>query len=35
VVLTKGKDNKAAAALMDYLKTPEAANIIKSFGYEL
>jgi molybdate transport system substrate-binding protein len=35
VVLAKGKDNAAAKALMDYLKGPKAAAIIKSFGYAL
>jgi molybdate transport system substrate-binding protein len=35
VILTKGKDNAAAKALMEYLKGPKAAAIIKSFGYQL
>lgn len=35
VLLTKGKDNKAAQALLDYLKTPEAQAIITSYGYAL
>jgi molybdate transport system substrate-binding protein len=35
VVLAKGKDNVAARALMDYLKGPKAAAIIKSYGYAL
>ncbi|NBA97414.1 molybdate ABC transporter substrate-binding protein [Pseudomonas sp. R5(2019)] len=35
VILTKGKDNPAAKALMDYLKGPKATAIIKSYGYEL
>ncbi|WPP01839.1 molybdate ABC transporter substrate-binding protein [Pseudomonas sp. HR96] len=35
VVLTKGKDNAAAKALMEYLKGPKAVAIIKSFGYEI
>jgi molybdate transport system substrate-binding protein len=35
VLLTKGKDNPAAAALLAYLKTPPAHTIIKSFGYGL
>lgn len=35
VLLTKGKDNAAAKALMDYLKGPKAAAVIKSYGYEL
>jgi molybdate transport system substrate-binding protein len=35
VILNKGKDNAAAKALMDYLKGPKAAAIIKSFGYQL
>jgi len=35
VILNKGKDNAAAKALMDYLKGPKAAAVIKSFGYQL
>ncbi|NWB92582.1 molybdate ABC transporter substrate-binding protein [Pseudomonas agarici] len=35
VILTKGKDNPAARALVDYLKGPKAAAIIKSYGYQL
>lgn len=35
VILNKGKDNAAAKALMDYLKGPKAAAIIKSYGYQL
>lgn len=35
VVLSKGKDNAAAKALMEYLKGPKAAAIIKSYGYAL
>ena len=35
VLLAKGKDNAAAKALMDYLKGPKAAAIIKSYGYDL
>lgn len=35
VILTKGRDNAAAKALMDYLKGPQAAAIIKSFGYQI
>ncbi len=35
VILTKGKDNAAAKALMEYLKGPKAAAVIKSYGYEL
>ncbi|UVJ46066.1 molybdate ABC transporter substrate-binding protein [Pseudomonas sp. LS1212] len=35
VVLNKGKDNQAAKALVDYLKGPKAAAIIKSYGYEI
>lgn len=33
VVLTKGKDNAAAAALMDYLRGDKARAVMKSFGY--
>ncbi|MDU8606613.1 molybdate ABC transporter substrate-binding protein [Pseudomonas syringae group sp. 247E2] len=35
VILNKGKDNPAAKALVEYLKGPKAAAIIKSFGYQL
>lgn len=35
VILNKGKDNPAAKALMEYLKGPKAAAVIKSYGYEL
>ncbi|WP_426234299.1 molybdate ABC transporter substrate-binding protein [Pseudomonas sp. TWP3-2] len=35
VILTKGKDNAAAKALVEYLKGPKAAAVIKSYGYQL
>jgi len=35
VILTKGKDSAAAKALVDYLKGPKAAAVIKSYGYQL
>ena len=35
VLLDKGQDNPAAIALIDYLKGPRAAAIIKSYGYQL
>jgi len=35
VVLAKGKDNPAAAALMKYLKSDQARTVIKSYGYAL
>ncbi|MBC3257905.1 molybdate ABC transporter substrate-binding protein [Pseudomonas paralactis] len=35
VILNKGKDSAAAKALVEYLKGPKAAAIIKSYGYEL
>ncbi|QDF99402.1 molybdate ABC transporter substrate-binding protein [Azoarcus sp. DD4] len=35
VILAKGKDNPAAAALVAYLKGPKAAAVIKSYGYGL
>ena len=35
VILNKGKDNVAAKALVEYLKGPKAAAVIKSFGYQL
>jgi len=34
VILSKGRDNPAAKALMDYLKSPKAAAIIQSYGYQ-
>ncbi|MGE8322676.1 MAG: molybdate ABC transporter substrate-binding protein [Pseudomonas sp.] len=34
VILEKGKDNPAAKALVDYLKGPKAAAVIKAYGYE-
>jgi molybdate transport system substrate-binding protein len=34
VILNKGKDNPAAKALVDYLKGPKAAAVIKSYGYQ-
>lgn len=35
VILNKGKDNAAAKALVEYLKGPKAAALIKSYGYEI
>ena len=35
VVLERGKDNPAAAALMQYLKSDAARTVIKSYGYEI
>jgi molybdate transport system substrate-binding protein len=35
VVLAKGKDKPAAAALLDYLKGDKAKAVIRSFGYDL
>ncbi|MFG6203151.1 molybdate ABC transporter substrate-binding protein [Pseudomonas retamae] len=35
VILNKGKDNPAAQALVEYLKGPKAAAVIKSYGYQL
>ena len=35
VILAKGKNNPAAAAFSEYLKTPRAHAIITSFGYAL
>jgi molybdate transport system substrate-binding protein len=34
-LLTKGKNNPAAHALLQYLKGPKAAAIIESYGYRL
>lgn len=35
VLLEKGKSNPVALLFLDYLKTPEALQIIRSFGYEV
>jgi molybdate transport system substrate-binding protein len=35
VVLARGQDNPAAVALIKYLKGPQAAAIIQSYGYQL
>jgi molybdate transport system substrate-binding protein len=35
VLLSKGKDNAAAIALMAFLKTPAARDIIRHAGYRL
>jgi molybdate transport system substrate-binding protein len=35
VLLSKGKDSKAAQAFLDYLKSEEAQAVIQSFGYEV
>ena len=35
VILNKGRDSAAAKALMQYLKGPAAAAIIKSYGYQI
>ncbi len=35
VILDKGKNNPVAKAFVDYLKGPEAAAVIKSYGYQL
>jgi molybdate transport system substrate-binding protein len=35
VLLSKGKDNPAAIALMAFLKTPAARDIIRQAGYRL
>lgn len=34
VILQKGKDNPAARALIDYLKGPAAAAVIRAYGYQ-
>lgn len=34
VLLAKGKNNRAALALVDYLKSDKARAVIKSYGYE-
>tara|TARA_R110001583_G_scaffold195503_1_gene374425 strand:+ start:2421 stop:3176 length:756 start_codon:yes stop_codon:yes gene_type:complete len=35
VILSKGKDSEAAKALVDYLKGPKAAAVIRAYGYDL
>ncbi|MGU3347090.1 molybdate ABC transporter substrate-binding protein [Pseudomonas monsensis] len=35
VILNNGKDSAAAKALVEYLKGPKAAAVIKSYGYQL
>jgi molybdate transport system substrate-binding protein len=35
VLLKKGADNEAARAFVEFLKSPEARAVIKSFGYEV
>jgi molybdate transport system substrate-binding protein len=35
VILKTGQDNPAARAFMDYLKSPKAAQVIKSYGYDI
>ena len=35
ILLKKGEPNPAAAALLEFLKSPEAALIIKKYGYDL
>ncbi|MGE6529270.1 molybdate ABC transporter substrate-binding protein [Pseudomonas sp. NPDC077382] len=34
ILLNKGQDNPAARALLDYLQSAEAAEVIKAFGYD-
>lgn len=35
ILLTHGRDNPAAAALLDYLRTPAARELIRRLGYDL
>ncbi|CAI8896722.1 Tungstate/molybdate/chromate-binding protein ModA [Pseudomonas donghuensis] len=35
VILNKGKDSAAAKALVEYLKGPKAAAVIKAYGYQI
>jgi len=35
VILNKGKDNKAAAEFVNYLKSEPVKAIIRSYGYDL
>jgi len=34
-LLTKGKDNAAARALLDYLRSDKAKTLIRAYGYEV
>jgi molybdate transport system substrate-binding protein len=34
VLLKPGRDNPAAAALLDYLKSPPARATLRGYGYE-
>lgn len=35
ILLTKGKDNAAAKALLEFMRSPQATTIITRYGYEL
>lgn len=35
ILLTKGRDNPAGKALLDFLKKPETKKIIRSYGYDI
>jgi molybdate transport system substrate-binding protein len=35
ILLTKGKDNAAAKALLEFMSGPQAKTIIERYGYEL
>ncbi len=35
ILLTKGKGNRAATTLMEFVHSPQAGNIIARYGYEL
>ncbi|MNW02229.1 hypothetical protein D3C71_1979820 [compost metagenome] len=35
LILKRGENNPAATALVEYLKGPQAAEIIRSHGYQL
>lgn len=35
LILNQGKDNPAAKALLDYLRSEQAVTVIKSYGYQL
>ena len=35
LLLLKGRDNPAAQALLDYLKSDKASEVIKAYGYSL
>ena len=35
LLLNRGRDNPAAQAWLDFLQSPQAAEVIRAFGYDL